>query len=160
MYFRQSVAPIISETTLKKVLQNLIIDIDALTTHQGEFFDASINLWTDVGLIPNRNTVFADVTVATFTGYAQVDIATWTGPVNLSATDKALHAEANFIATATPAPAETIYGYILTDLAKVETKLIERFLDPVLITLDGDGLSLDVILNQADIWDVPPGVSV
>lgn len=55
-------------SVLAKTLKKAIAE--ALVVEDGPLDGAVMMLWTNPGLTPNENTVYADLTAATFTGYA------------------------------------------------------------------------------------------
>lgn len=137
--FFTSVAPFWFETFLKSVA-------DSLLTLPGAslFTAAEVMLWTNDDLLPDRTTTFADLTEATFVGYARQTPAAWAGPLNLSANSTGLMASVLFEGGAIVAPGETCYGYALLD-GTPEIILVEKFTTPIDFVNSGDFLQLDVI---------------
>jgi hypothetical protein len=101
------------------------------------FFDWQLVLFKN-SFTPTQATVYADLVLATFTGYSPVTVtkANWTSPV--IDTDKAVSTW-----TTTPtlwtctAGSETIYGYALVTPSSPKILVVERFASPVPIAPGG-----------------------
>lgn len=152
MPFVRSVAPTWSNNSAIKSLQALKSNVTAPT-------ELNVHLFTAFSIAPNKNSVAADFTEATFDGYAPIDIFAAVGAyVNLtSGAGIARHGEADFVAGSgvTP-PGETIVGYYVLDESSPGNMLISELLQtPVPITQPLDTLSLDVIFPFT--WQQPTG---
>lgn len=83
-------------------------------------------------LTPTQATVFADMTVATFTGFSEVTIArgTWVSPTVSSHKGVTTYGSTptQWTLTATP---QTVYGYAIYDPATSKILWIERFASSV-----------------------------
>lgn len=83
-------------------------------------------------LTPDEDTVAADVTPATFTGYGtvQVDRSLWTTPTVVGSKGVTQYGAAPIVWTCTGSP-ETIYGYGILEPDANKLLLIERFAAPI-----------------------------
>lgn len=97
-------------------------------------------------------TELADLTLATFVGYAPDALGALLGPVQLPNGARGLHAEVDFIAGAVVAPGETIWGYAITNGAGTILYGGESFADGIPIANPGDFISLDVIFGMPTEW--------
>lgn len=101
------------------------------------FFDWQLVLWKN-SFTPVQSTVYADIVLATFTGYSPVTVvkANWTSPV--IDTDKAVSTwnTTPQLWTCT-AGSETIYGYALVTPSSPKILAIERFASPVPVAPGG-----------------------
>lgn len=101
------------------------------------FFDWNLVLFKNA-LTPVQATVYADLVLATFTGYSAVPVtkADWTSPV--IDTDKAV---STWKTTPTlwtcTAGSETIYGYALVTPSGPKIMAVERFASPVPVAPGG-----------------------
>lgn len=93
-----------------------------------------------------KNTILADLTEPTFTGYAISTAVTWSVPFNdpLNRTVVAGSSK-NFICTG-GTPDDTIYGYAIVDSTAMDLLFAERFDAPVPIAAVGDGLTVEPVL--------------
>jgi hypothetical protein len=98
-------------------------------------------------------TELADLTLATFTGYAPDALGTLLGPGLLANGNRFLHAQVDFVGGAIVAPGETVYGYAITNGAGNVLYAGETFETPVPFINPGDYLSLDVVLAMPSIWE-------
>jgi hypothetical protein len=98
---------------------------------------------------PSENSVLADFTPATFTGSGSKLVtagvqpngyvpATQDSRIDLSPPAGGFRWEC----TATPTPAETCYGYCLTDNGGVTLLAAQRFTTPIVIASIGDAIAL------------------
>jgi hypothetical protein len=97
----------------------------------------------------------ATVDEATFTGY--VDAApTIVGPVNLTDQGRGVQATVTFLCTADLGAGEEITGWYLTDeVAAAPTRIYAEgdFPTPLTILLDGDGITLTMVLPIRALQD-------
>jgi hypothetical protein len=97
----------------------------------GPLHTAKVILFTNVGLVPNRNTKLTDLTQPTFTGYLPVSVATWGTPY--IAQDNNVHVqggEVQFQPTDATTPT-TVTGWALTDTGATQLLGCQLFLTPV-----------------------------
>lgn len=100
-------------------------------------------------------TAIADLTESTFTGYAATVLPALNGPITLAGFVEGLHIEVNFDCTAAPVPAETVFGYYVTDAAGAVLYAGETFGAPDPINNAGDFCSVDVIFAHTQITSTP-----
>jgi len=140
--YRKTAAMVLIRDTLEDIL-----DAVSGTPPGAALFDGcKVKLYTN-DLTPSSDSELADFTEATFTGYAEVTLATLTGPVRGSPNGVALIQTANFIAGALAAPGETAIGYFITNGAEDDLLAAERFDTSVSFANAGDFLNLDLIWN-------------
>jgi len=103
----------------------------------------------DPQTLPDEPTI-AEMDVATFAGYATVDIAAaggFAGPINTATDFSAMIYQALFVGGAVVDPGEVITGYYLTDDPATEVIAYEMFEAPVGILKADDYLELDVMVG-------------
>lgn len=130
----------ISDAVWRTILNRLIADAPA-ESDPGILFEVKVLLFQN-DVTPNRNTVLADLDVATFSGYATLTAQTF----NPALTDddgntRVIGPVCQFTATAATIT-NTIYGYYVTDTAGTLLLGAERFDEPVEVTGAGDGVAL------------------
>jgi len=141
------------ETTWHRDTIGDILDAIATAAPLNEILNgAELRLYTNA-FDPNPDMVPGDFTDATFAGYALVTPLVWSAPVNIDPVGRLVHVEGNFVAGAIAAP-ELVEGYVITTAAKAAVLLAERFVDPVNFVVNGDFLSLDVVLQLPYNWPV------
>jgi len=101
---------------------------------------------------PSEDLVIGDLTLATFTGSAPKAGATGAQQAGI---DPATHDQVitilapaggyRFECTVTPTPAETIYGYALTDNAGAVLLGVQAFATPIVIAEVGDFIDLGAV---------------
>lgn len=122
------------------------------TAMQAELAVSTMNLFKNATVV-SPNTVTADLTIPTFTGYAAQALATVPAPVfdPVNSGVSIFIPSHTFTATAVTSPGETVYGWFLKDTGGV-TIACGNFSTPVLIEDIGDSVPVQVTLNfQADI---------
>lgn len=89
-------------------------------------------LWTNAELVPDQDTVYADLTEATFQGYSRVTLGRdqWTTPVieDNAAVSTWTTQPTQWIATGTP---ETLYGWAIITPVDSVIRYLEPFPAPV-----------------------------
>ncbi len=100
-------------------------------------------LWLNADLFPTTQTVYADLTEASFTGYSRVtvDRAQWTDPVlqGNAAVSTWGTTPTQWVATGTP---QTLYGWAMVTQLSPVIRYVQRF--PIPITA-ADGVPVGVL---------------
>lgn len=99
---------------------------------------------------PNLGTVIGDLTEATFTGYAAVDVAEFSSTrLRSDVAGNAYYVDpavATFLQTGTTIT-NTVYGYYLTDATGADLLAVGRFSSPVLFDHTGKALDIEIGLR-------------
>ena len=139
MPFATSIAPTWSRQFLKQI-------VDSLRTPPvaGPLTGAFLKLFSAVTGPISPDLGVGDFTEATFTGYAQVSIASVLGPTVNSPSGEGLmqQGDGDFVATA-GVVSETILGYYVVDNTLAQVIMSELFLTPLGVNIPGDFISLD-----------------
>lgn len=126
------------------------LTILAALINTGAPFEAPIVKLFQNDVVPDVNTVLADLDEADFAGYADVNGPTWGTPyIDVDGNALVTAASHEFVASG-PTPANTIYGWYMTDDPATKLLAAYRFSTPVGINATGDGLTLVPFLR-------PPG---
>lgn len=121
--------------------------LDYLTGVAAPFTGWLLALWTN-DLTPDQNTVWADLTEATFDGYARTAAVDFEA-AGLDVLDAAVAPASDnyyFLCTGTTT-LEVVYGWALIDPAGPTIKLIKRLAEPVAINRSGDY----VLVNDVEL---------
>jgi len=105
------------------------------------------------------DSVPADFTEATFTGYAADSLALpLLGPITADSLNQGVHQEVDFLAGAVSPPGETILGYWIDEAASGGTDFYmgEIFETPVAISALGNYISLDVVFPLRNAPSINP----
>lgn len=147
--FRRTVQINWNRTALAAFLENL--NDDAHTPHalDGLF----VSFYTAGPAEGGLDAAITDYTTGDLTAGVELDAIT-EGP-NLPAIGPSLHQETETLAGATPTP-ETLLGVLIRKAVAGPLWGVATFVVPVPIVLEGDGVSLDVILAMPQAW--PTGV--
>lgn len=123
-----------------KVLAGMIETVTA-GDYSGPLVGCKMMLFTNP-ITPQKTTVFADLTEATFSGYAQVALTYGGSLVDGNGTQELTSNLAAFRATGTPT-SETLYGYGITDGGGTPVLLgAETFPSPIVVGTAGNGVSI------------------
>lgn len=124
----------------KKVLDGLIASVTS-GDYAGPLVGCKMGLFTNP-ITPSKNTLYADLTVATFTGYALVALTYSAELTDGAGVQQLVSNLCNFRATGTPA-SEVLYGYFITD-GNVSPVLygLETFPSPIVVSVAGNGVSV------------------
>ncbi len=92
-------------------------------------------------LVPTKGTVIADLTEATFTGYASITLTTWNGPyINASGNCVVLAGQKQFDTASPYTVGNNVYGYWV-ESSTGDLLLIGRFADaPIPMAAAGNAL--------------------
>jgi hypothetical protein len=108
----------------------------------GNYFDAAKLHLFKSDSNPTPQTVLADLTEATGTGYASVAI-TWGTPfINDVGYAEVLTQLKQWIWTNGATDTQTIFGYYFTNTGSTTLLLAERFANPIIINRDGQAIDL------------------
>lgn len=111
-----------------------------LGTH-GPFTTMTLGLYANPVTL-QRSTRYADLTVATFVGYAPVAAIVFSGSfVDVDGSALALGADNVFICTASTTP-NTIYGYMLTDAGLTNLLIAYSFNNPIPVAVAGNAVAV------------------
>jgi len=144
----------------KDWLMRLVTDmkLNAEDGYNGPLDGATILLFKN-NYLPTKDTVLADLTECTFTGYSRSSAVTWATPQMSSETGVPViyGDQKSFICTATPDPAQSVYGWAIilegTPDLLVGAELLET---PELIE-DGSFLTIVPRLGLNPTSDAPGG---
>lgn len=130
-----------------------IAELLILNTIATELLDGALIRLFQNDYEPGSSTVLADLTVATFTGYAEVDSTTWGGAFQNADGDAQVIPPviATFTATGSTI-GNTVYGFYVVDAAGTALLWAERFDAPVGFNSNGDTYSFVPRLS------FPPGL--
>jgi hypothetical protein len=94
-------------------------------------------LWSN-DIVPDDDTVYADLVVATFTGFSPVEVtrAGWTTPVIDGSSAVSTWGTTPTTWTCTGG-AQTVYGYALVTMISPVIRVIQRFPSPVAVAIGG-----------------------
>lgn len=95
---------------------------------------------------PSPDSVLADFTECTFTGYAAVPLGTLSAPVNTGASTMGVVASVLFTAGSPFTTPDNAVGYFITDTTNAILYCAERFSAPIPFAAAGDFLDLTVVL--------------
>jgi hypothetical protein len=147
--FRRTVQITWNRTALEAFLANINTDAQALSALDGLF----ASFYTDGPAGGGLDVAIGDYTVAALTAGVVLDAIT-VGP-NLPG-GPSLHQEIEVLAG--PAPTdESLLGVLIRKAVGGPLWGVATFIDPVGIAVEGDGVSLDVILAMPSEW--PTGVA-
>lgn len=123
-----------------KVLAGLIESVTS-GDYAGPLVGCKMGLFTNA-LTPGKGTVYADLTPATFTGYALVALTYSAELTDGAGTQQLMSNLCNFRATGTPT-SEVLYGYFITDGGGTPVLYgCETFPSPIVVTVAGNGVSV------------------
>jgi hypothetical protein len=148
--YRQTTAPVINRDLIDSMLA-------ALTGRPpAALIDAClVGLFTAGPGVLDPTNVVADFTPATFVGYSTVDLYTviqTNPPINTpDGRARALIGNAMFVGGAIVPPGEVILGYFVTWSTNTKMVMAEIFTDPVAFALNGDFLSLDLVIPASEL---------
>ena len=111
----------------------------------GILLGAKLHLFVN-DVSPQKSSVVADFTEASFTDYAVHDVTWSADPLTDGSEWKIISDLASFVAGAAPTP-ETVYGWYLTDSAGTGLIAAKRYDDPVQITQEFD--SVQAVVEMA-----------
>lgn len=89
---------------------------------------------------PDQTTTLADLTIATFDGYANIVGVTWSGPFASSPTIAEIIGSGCFFAADGDSVSQIAYGYALVDAGVTTVKVAARFDTPKQFNGPGDAL--------------------
>jgi len=123
----------------------------------GALTGAKVALYT-TNVSPTPETVWDDLTEATFTGYARSAAITWADPFNSSSTGvPVMTGDAKtFLCTGDPL-GETVYGYAIVSGATPPVLLATRPISDPEIMSDGGGLIVVARVGLNSTADIPDG---
>lgn len=127
--------------------QNLA-QLTTMVTTGGDFFEPTLRLYANP-LTPSRETTLADITTATFSGYAPKTTMGWLSPYTDVDGSAICYGESHSFVANAATVGNTIYGCYLTDAAGTGLLAIWAFADPVGIAAAGDGVTVDVPLRYS-----------
>lgn len=105
----------------------------------GPLNGALVKLFT-ADIVPNRNTLLAALTPATFTGYAASTAVAWGVPITDEDGATTITAASKQFSCTDDVVTEDIWGWFLTDAAGTKLLCSQRFDNKVIINGAGDGV--------------------